>query len=302
MTPPGHHSLFTDGKPVDFPAVTMLMASRPLLEREIRRRVESISNVDVIHARAIGLQHGGGTIQGITYQLTDSETKGGRVLGVDVAVDAMGRGSRMASWLEEDGFPAPVLHRIPVGISYTTALFSRLQSRRESNISCALNQIVSTPPGVFPSRFSATRQLVAVAAYAIEGDRWQVVVITRGYDRMKMTPQDVRDVCAGLPVVFREATLGPPIGEPASFYYGDSRRRSPMKTEDLPIGLFSVGDSVASFNPIHGEGISIAARQAAILAEQFSATDDMATRTREFIRNRELIIGETWNSEEMNGL
>ena len=124
----------------------------------------------------------------------------------------------------------------------------------------------------------------------------------RPVDGERKTEGDLED---DLTVAFEIGSnnlLGSPVREPASFYYGESRRRSATKTENLPVGLFSVGDTVASLNPIHGEGISSAASQAAILAAQFAATDDMATRTREFIRNRELITDETWNAEEMTRL
>jgi len=123
---PGHHRLFVDGGPVEFPEATMLMASRPFIEHEIRQRVTALPNVGVLQARATGLRCRDGAVSAISYQSCPDR---GSTLEVDFAVDAMGRASRMARWLHDNEYPVPVTERVPVGLGYTTREFTHRSSR-----------------------------------------------------------------------------------------------------------------------------------------------------------------------------
>jgi hypothetical protein len=49
----------------------------------------------------------------------------GHVLPADLVVDAMGRASRVADWLADDGYDAPPLQRLATSINYASALFKR---------------------------------------------------------------------------------------------------------------------------------------------------------------------------------
>jgi len=123
-----------------------------------------------------------------------------------------------------------------------------------------------------------------------------VSAMTYAPDQVETTADDLRGLCADLPEVFREATSGDPIGEVATFYYRDSLRRPVTDLERFPAGLVSVGDSVASFNPVHAEGMSSAAGQVAILAEHLAASDDPAAQSRDFIQRREKSVATTWKA------
>jgi 2-polyprenyl-6-methoxyphenol hydroxylase-like FAD-dependent oxidoreductase len=248
LAPPGHYELFTDGVPVDFPDVTMLMVSRPLLENRIRRRVSMMPNVEIQRAQATGFRY------------------------------------------RDQAVSAPRVQRVPVGIRYATAMFSRRQDPPEPETACALNQF-TTPAS------DALNGLAALAVCAIERSRWQVVAMAYGRDRSEPTVDELRSISAGLPEVFREATAGDPMGDVAAFYYRESVRRSVLDPEHFAAGLVRIGDAVASFNPIHGSGILSAAIQASVLAEQLANESVPAMETKRCVRLVEAAVDEMWKAE-----
>ncbi|MGJ6967669.1 hypothetical protein ACSDR0_37710 [Streptosporangium sp. G11] len=182
-------------------------------------------------------------------------------------------------WLEQGGFPAPPVQRVPVGIGYTTALFRRSPDDLRPKISCALDQFTPGADG---------QGLVAVAVYAIEGDLWQVVGVAYGRDPKKATVKDLRAVCAGLPEIFRRATAGEQVGEAEGYFYTDSRRRRIADLDRFPAGLVDIGDAVATYNPVHGIGMASVLNQASLLA------DSLAGRSGDFLRMREAVVDEAW--------
>jgi 2-polyprenyl-6-methoxyphenol hydroxylase-like FAD-dependent oxidoreductase len=293
LAPPGHQRLFNDGVAVELPPATMLMGSRPFLESEIRRRVKAIPNVQVVHAQATGLRYRGGAVSGVAYRPRgDGESGTEHVLDADFTMDAMGRSSRLSNWLVESGFAAPAVQRIPVGISYATALFRRPEHPREPEIPVALGQFTS-PPSVTRSLATRGAGLAAIGIYAIEGSLWQVVTMAYERDRAETTAEGLRALSAELPEVFREATHGDPVTEVATYYYRESLRRS-VNPGSFPAGLVSIGDSVASYNPIHGQGLVSAANQVSVLAAYLAGSDNPAGQSRAFIEDSAKAVNETW--------
>nr|WP_221383263.1 FAD-dependent monooxygenase [Actinoplanes polyasparticus] len=274
---PGHHRIYAESNPLPDWDTTMLMASRGFLEEHLRRHVVAIPEVEFRRTRATGLHHSGKSVTGVVT--TDG------TLRADLTVDATGRATNLGRWLEQSGFPAPISRRLRVGVGYTTMLFRRKGDPAPPAISCALDQFTLPAEG---------RGLAAVAAYAIEGKVWQVVGIAYGRNRGEATIDNLRQICAGLPDVFREATLGDVVGDVATFFYGESLRRSITDLEAFPSGLVNIGDAVATYDPIRGLGMASAARQATILGDFLEGNDDPAGRSRDFLRLRESAVDQAW--------
>ncbi|MEV4349324.1 hypothetical protein AB0J83_33115 [Actinoplanes sp. NPDC049596] len=291
LAPPGHHRLFTDGVPADFPDVTMLMAGRPFLEDQIRRRITTMPHVEIRQARVTGLRFRGDAVGGVAYRPADAaETSTERSLDVDIAVDATGRSTKIARWLRPGGFEVPLVERVPVGVSYVTALFDR---PGKPEIACALDQFAASDHQ--PS--TSDEAPGGMAVYAIEGNLWQVVTMTYGRDQLAATVQDLRDIAAQRPAVFQEATRGNPVGKPVTYYYRESVRHSVPSPESYPTGLLSLGDAVASFNPVLGQGMLSAAKQASVLADFLSSSRNPAAETRKFIRLQDAAVDELWHNQ-----
>ena len=132
----------------------------------------------------------------------------------------------------------------------------------------------------------------------IEGRRWIVGLI--GYDdhRPGHTAEDFLERCESLPAVFRSAVSGGLIDDIKCFSLGDSRRRRPGRPYDYPVGLISVGDAVASFNPTHAQGITCAALHASALSEHLNGWRNPVSSPRRLFTGLRVVTDVAWATVE----
>jgi 2-polyprenyl-6-methoxyphenol hydroxylase-like FAD-dependent oxidoreductase len=239
-----------------------LSATRPFLEGLVRARVARLPNVQIVHGRAAGLVLAEGRVTGVRYHpdaapepgaAPDGET---RTEPADLVVDAMGRSSRLGDWLTEHGLPAPPMRRMPIRLTYATALFRR--DPRISDVDVVFSQALPAPGRV--ARIGAITP--------VEGDRWIMVVAGYDDDRPSRDPADFTTRCRrDFPAEFGDiAEHGERLGDVMTYHQADSRRRDFHELDELPAGLVAVGDAVASFNPVYGQGMASASLHASALS------------------------------------
>jgi 2-polyprenyl-6-methoxyphenol hydroxylase-like FAD-dependent oxidoreductase len=256
----------------------LVSVSRPLLEARIRARVLALPNVSTVRSQATGLAFHGGRVTAVRHRHGEAE----HLLPADFVVDAMGRGSRLANWLDDDGYDRPPLHRLPTAINYASALFKRTQPR---------------PPTATVALFSPPYPVdgVAVAgANPIEHEHWLVLLMGYDDDRPGRTLQDFQDTCAKLPSAFAEAARDPVTGEVFTYHQADSRRRDFTGLIRFPAGLVAVGDAVASFNPIYAQGMTAAALHASCLSQYLRAGAAPHGPATAFFTLQRLVVDANW--------
>jgi prepilin-type processing-associated H-X9-DG protein len=103
--------------------ITLLLASRPLLEAIIRRRVRSIANVAFMdgHDVAEPVIDPTGSVTGA--RVVEREIRLQRVLTADMVVDATGRSARTPAFLEAHGYQRPAERRYTVHLSHSSQFF-----------------------------------------------------------------------------------------------------------------------------------------------------------------------------------
>ncbi|MFE5112927.1 FAD-dependent oxidoreductase [Streptomyces sp. NPDC056663] len=266
----------------------LLAIGRPLLEALIRNRVTSLPNVTVLRGQATGLQYRDDAVSAVRYVAAagrDQGDGGAAVLDADFVVDAMGRSSRLSSWLKESGYDQPRLERVEAPINYATALFERPVKVADLETVGAL--------ALFAPQYPSGGISVAVAQ-PIEGKRWIVLLMGYGDNRPGRTVAEFRAACAKLPPVFATATAGAVMGDVVTYHQAESRRRHFAEVSRFPARLVSVGDAVASFNPIYGQGMTSAALQASCLASYLEGGPDLGTAAREFFRLQQVVVDAAW--------
>lgn len=256
----------------------MYFATRPLFEHVLRRRVTALERVEC----RPGCQ--------LTDYLFDAETRAIEGVAVregsdqtsiaaDLVVDATGRTSRTPTWLEEHGFEAPGVDEVQIDLGYCTTAIRRPPGDRRTLFAAA------SPP--------RTR---GGAVFPAEGDRWLVNLHGMNGDHPPTDPEGFADFAASLPVphIRRLLETHPRVREDIEYYPFPSNRRYYYEGLDrFPDGLLVLGDAVASFNPIYGQGMSVSALEALVLHHVLSSGGgtDVAPR---FFDRIEPVIDTAW--------
>ncbi|WNV84546.1 FAD-dependent oxidoreductase [Umezawaea sp. Da 62-37] len=231
-----------------------ISATRPVLEGFVRDRVAALGNVkflehhDVVglvaspdHKRVVGARvHSG----------TESTVEG------DLVVDATGRGSRTPAFLEELGYGRPEEERIKIDFSYTTRVY-RLPDE----------SVMDGVRSVNPLPSPVTRRSAFFSA--MEDGKWVLSVGGVLGDRAPADPEGFMEYVRSLPVpdIHRVVADAEAITEPVSFRFPDSVRPRYDRLARLPDGLVVLGDAACSFNPVYGQGMTVAAQEALVLRE-----------------------------------
>lgn len=249
-----------------------LFASRPLLEHHIRRRVAALPTVTITPRRLVtGLITDGDRVTGVRT--------GDTHVAADLVVDASGRGSRTPFWLVELGYPPPAEDRIEVGLRYVTRTY-RLPPGRLGDDAAVLTAATPTIP-----------QGALLAA--TEGGR-HIVTAAGADDPPPTDPERFEHFLTRLPCSDIAAALADaePLDAPVAFRFPASVRRRYERRRRFPRGLLVLGDAVCSFNPVYGQGMTVAALQATALRDELARSDP--PQARRYFRRISALIDPPW--------
>jgi 2-polyprenyl-6-methoxyphenol hydroxylase-like FAD-dependent oxidoreductase len=229
-------------------AIVSIAGSRPLLETTIARRLAARSGVTLLQEREVvglSVDQRGERATGVRLRQRGDGIES--ELAADLVVDASGRGSKAPQWLANLGYMPPRESVVNAFPGYTTRLYRRPAGRREWK---TLN-IIPTPP-------DSPRGGVIVP---LEGDRWQVSLVGMGRDYPPTDEEGFLAFARSLPSPrLYEAIKG---AEPLTQPYGYRRNENRLRHyEQLPRyleGFLVIGDGVSALDPIHAQGMTVAA-------------------------------------------
>ncbi|MFD9459898.1 FAD-dependent oxidoreductase [Streptomyces sp. NPDC060027] len=236
----------------------LTLCSRDLLDWTVREAVLGTTSVTVRRGEAVSLLGTAQRVTGVRVLADGTEED----LRADLVVDASGRGSRVEHWLESLGVTDIPTDEVDSGLVYASRVF-RVPPGAEH---FPLTQVEAEPVRSRPGR---SGNLVP-----IEGGRWLVSLAgTRGGEP-SADPEEFTRFALGL----RHALIGQlisgaePLGE-VSLSRSTRNRRRDFEKAAMPEGLVVLGDAVATYNPVYGQGMSVAALGALALSRRLQQDD-----------------------------
>jgi len=270
-----------------------LAQTRPFLEQHLHRWAGQVPNIEVIYGasvRAPFLDGSRSRAAGVEFSTGNSACV--KRLEADLVVDATGRNTRLLRWLDESGFGRVAESRMGIDLGYATG---RFRVAREYLPESALLYVVGPPP-------SQTK--VGVIFQAEDG----VVLAGLGGYHGDYPPADF----AGF-LQFARSLSQPDIinvlarGELCScierFRIPAPVRHRYRKVRNFPERLLPIGDSVCSLDPAFGQGMTLAAQEAKILARCLEEHPKLERSfTEEYFRRTDNVVDVAWGVSSRENL
>ncbi|MET0524735.1 MAG: FAD-dependent monooxygenase [Nocardioides sp.] len=232
----------------------IVSASRTLLEWVVRRRVRAIANVHFLPEQEVTAlrldQHR--NVCGVTVR----DRRCGEVLDLsgDLVVDASGRGSALPRWLAAHGLATPKESVVDGHLGYATRLF----------------EVPDDPSRGWRAAYvqpSAPAHSRGGILFPVEGNHWVVTLIGANGDHAPTDEEGYLAFARSLrdPLLHDAIVSAQPASPICGFRHTENRRRH-YEEADLPGRLLVVGDSLCAFNPVYGQGMTVAAKEVERLA------------------------------------
>jgi len=202
---------------------------------------------------ALILFPGGTIVSAVRFENGKGESE---TLAADLIVEASGRGNLTLGLLESTGQPLPEETVIGVDIGYATAVFA-IPDNAPADWTAVM---IFDPP--------AEGGLAGIML-PLERNRWIMTLVGHhghkppgDWDGFLAYAQQLRTR-----TIYNAIKGAERLGGVARFGFPASVRRHFDRLEKFPPGLLPFGDAICRFNPVYGQGMSVAAQEACLLRE-----------------------------------
>jgi 2-polyprenyl-6-methoxyphenol hydroxylase-like FAD-dependent oxidoreductase len=226
----------------------------------------------------------GASVSGLIYTQADRQRQ---TMQADLIVDASGRGALTLKLLDSMGYALPEETTIGVNIAYATAVFEIPEDARQDW------KAVFTFP-------QAPERSCGGLLMPLEGQRW---ILSLGGRKGEEPPSDEDGFMAfvrQLPTqtIYHAIKHAKRLGDIASYRFPESAYRHYDRIDPFPRGLLPLGDAICRFNPIYGQGMSVAAQEARaldqLLAGRASSPAPLDGLAQVFLTETDAIIDTPW--------
>jgi 2-polyprenyl-6-methoxyphenol hydroxylase-like FAD-dependent oxidoreductase len=243
--------------------ISVQCATRPLIELVLRRRAEAVANIMLRPAsRVIGIvpAAGGAGVRGVQFVNGSGRFE---TLDADLVVDASGRGAPTLTLLDALCWDRPQMTEIGVDITYATAV---VEIPPDATTEWKLVLTLPDPPHL---------ALHAIMVPTEDG-RWITAIADHSATAWIETWDAFLEASRSLitPTVHNALRYAQPPEGIRHYRFPVSTWKHFERLPRLPRGVLPVADAFCRFNPIHGQGMSSAAKQALLLQDMLDRAAD----------------------------
>jgi 2-polyprenyl-6-methoxyphenol hydroxylase-like FAD-dependent oxidoreductase len=271
---------------VQFPSgVPLLQCSRALLEHHLRQRVRSLPNVEILdETTAVGLRLSADRTR-VTGVLLERSARAPDDIPAELVVDAGGRSSRAPQWLEAAGYARPPESRVHIDIAYVSRLYRPPARSQHSPLFLAISP---RPPAQKRGGFM----------YSIEGGLWCVSLCGACGDHPPLDDAGFVEFARWIerPELHELIKDAEPLTAPTTLRFTADRRRHFERMKRHIEGFLVLGDAACAFDPIFGQGMSVACLGARALERclREQARGDVRGLARRFQRDLAAVTDLPW--------
>jgi 2-polyprenyl-6-methoxyphenol hydroxylase-like FAD-dependent oxidoreductase len=236
--------------------ISLLKASRPLIEGTLRRYVEREGDIAICDGRRV--TEIVSRLDGNAVAAVRCETRDGAIetYDADLVIDASGRGEPTLALLRATGRDAPQETTIGVDFTYSTALVEF-----DEHYQPPCDTVLTLPDAPHSSRMGVL--LAREDQYVFAG------LGGRGENAPPADCQALLDFAATLPTqsirdALRHAKSHSKV---IQFKFPESRRKHFERYDAWPRGLIPIADAICRFNPVYGHGMTAASKEAVALRD-----------------------------------
>jgi 2-polyprenyl-6-methoxyphenol hydroxylase-like FAD-dependent oxidoreductase len=261
--------------------------SRPAIEHALRRRIESRTNISICQrcrVQEVLASPNGEAVTGVRYE----NGNGAETIAADLVVDASGRGAPTLALLQSIGRPPPEETTIGIDLGYASCIF-------------AIPDDASTDWKGVMTFGQAPQDSRGGLMLPLEGNRWMATIGGRHGDVPSGDAEGFLNYARALrtPTIYNGIRDAKRLGEVARYGFRESVRRHFERLDTFPRGLLPIGDAICRFNPVYGQGMSVAAQEACLLQKLLERlageSDPIAGLARAFFDDVQTLIETPWS-------
>jgi len=278
---------FGQWRPQYEPGLVGLSSSRPALENVVRRRVqanrkiciqESTEVVDLVSDATFG------TVTGVRVRSRDgSQTE--TVYEAALVVDTSGRGSHTQEWLSHMGYDCPERTVVDAHLGYASRIYERPASFTGQMI-----YIQPVPP----------HQTHGAIMTPMEGNRLHVCLIGMSKDYPPTDEAEFLSFLEGLHEkrLYEVIKDAKPLSPIAGYRHAENIRYHYERLTRWPENFVVLGDAILAFNPVYGQGMTVAVLSALKLDEclqtRFAKHADLTGFAKMFLKELTKVQAFSW--------